>query len=286
MRATDLTHLNHLKTKTNGSPNLRIGVIDGPVFPGHGDLEGARVTSIGSSIDISCRNISSRECLHGTFVLGMLAAHRTTQFPGICPDCNFLVRPILCEETDSYSCPQITPNSLAEAIAECVEAGARIINMSVGIPGSSVREYPTLKEAYDLAARKGVLLIAAAGNQGRIGQIPLIQHPWVIPVAACDDAGRLLAQSNTSTSVARNGLMAPGYEVPGILAMGKHTTWTGTSMAAPTVTGVAALLWSLYPEASASRIRTALLAAAGRRRGIIPPLLNAQKSEQFLRSKS
>ena len=90
-----------------------------------------------------------------------------------------------------FSFPSTTPEELSDAIIEVVDAGARIINLSLGLSTSSLITYPKLQEAYDYARQHGTIIVAASGNQGNIGSISLLQNQWIIPVAASDEDGQL-----------------------------------------------------------------------------------------------
>src|SRR5205085_7707200 len=106
--------------------------------------------------------------------------------------------------------------------------------------------------------RRGVIVVAAAGNQGTLGSSLITRHQWVIPVVACDDLGRPISQSNMGSSIGRRGLSAPGRAVISLGTNGKPLTLGGTSIATPFVTGAIALLWSEFPAASASPVKLAV----------------------------
>ena len=57
------------------------------------------------------------------------------------------------------------------------------------------------------------IIVAASGNQGNIGSISLIHNQWIIPVAACNEYGRLDPMSNFGPSIGIRGLMAPGINI-------------------------------------------------------------------------
>jgi subtilisin family serine protease len=284
----ELISIDGLMRDSVGASDLVVGLIDGPVEASVPALQGARIRSLGGAGSaVACRSTSSEACAHGTFVAGLLAADRALETPGLCPGCSFLVRPIFCEAVaGTESCPQVTALDLARALVEVVEAGARVINLSLGLSNTAIRAQPELNEAIDFAMRRGVLLIAAAGNHGGIGHVPLFVHPWVIPVVACDTEGRFQPGSNTGPSIGRAGLMAPGLDIPGISSAGGVLRMSGTSMAAPFVTGTAALLWSLYPDIRAETLRQALLLPGRPRRSIVPPLLDAQASRRVIANSS
>ena len=68
--------------------------------------------------------------------------------------------------------------------------GARIINLSLALAQRSTRGEQALEEALNQAVRRGVIVVAAAGNQGTLGSSAITRHPWVIPVVACDLRGQ------------------------------------------------------------------------------------------------
>jgi subtilisin family serine protease len=215
--------------------------------------------------------------VHGTFVAGILFAKRGSGAPGICPNCTLLVRSIFSESAPANGgMPSARPEELAAAVVESVSAGVRVINLSAALSHSSTDGESTLAAAFDHAAQRGVVVIAAAGNQGTVGSSPITGHPWVIPVISCDLTGRPTPESNLCGSIGRGGLAAPGIDIASIGSVGGPYTLSGTSAAAPFVTGTTALLWSVFPNATPSQMKLALLRANGRgRRTIAPPLLDA-----------
>ena len=232
-----------------------------------------------------CAHSGSAACIHGTFTAGILSAKRGSPAPAICPGCTLLVHPIFKEgAAENGALPSATPAELAEAIVECIEAGARVLNLSAAFVQPSSRGERELKEALDYAARLGIIVVAAAGNQGTLGSSVITRHPWVIPVAACDLRGRPIGQTNLGSSVGRRGLLAPGEGVVSLGAEGEPLTSGGTSVAAPFVTGTIALLWSMFPRASVAEVKHAVMMSAyGRRRTtIVPPLLDAWASYQTM----
>ena len=179
--------------------------------------------------------------------------------------------------------PSATPLELAAAILDCIESGARIINLSAALAQPSASGEQELERALDYSARRGVIVVAAAGNQGTIGSSAITRHPWVIPVVACNLDGRPLGQSNLGNSIGRRGMSAPGENITSLSSSGGTMTSGGTSAAAPFVTGAIALLWSEFPEASAGTIKLAIFGeASSRRPSIVPPLLNAGAAHQIL----
>jgi subtilisin family serine protease len=262
-----------------------IGLIDGPVAMNHPELASQHIHEIPGNVRGACTQANSMACLHGTFVAGILSAKRGSVAPAICPDCTLLVRPIFAETAAaSGEMPSAMPEELAQAILDCIDAGARVLNVSAALAHPSMKNERTLEEALDQTARRGVIVVAAAGNQGTLGSTAITCHPWVIPVVGYDLQGRPMNHSNLGSSIGRRGLGAPGDQITSLGAEGKPLTLGGTSVAAPFVTGAIALLWSEFPTATATEIKLAAThARIPRRTTVVPPLLDAWAAYQTMR---
>src|SRR5262249_10076065 len=178
-----LMNLLPLMSRTSGRAEIVVGLIDGPVDLNHPAFAGTAVRTVRAEQVPMCRDSSSGACSHGTAIAGILFAQRGVSAPGLCPNCTALIYPMFSEDSGGGT-PSATPVELARAIRETVDAGARIINLSLGIVSADINGFPSLESAFDYAARRGVLLVTAAGNQGRMGFLPHVTHPWSIPVAA------------------------------------------------------------------------------------------------------
>ena len=136
-------------------------------------------------------------------------------------------------------------------------------------------------EALNYAAHRGAIIVAAAGNQGTVGSSAITRHPWVIPVVSCDGKGLPTVESNLSDSIGRRGLRAPGQNITSLGTNGKPLTFSGTSAAAPFVTGTIALLWSEFPAADAAEVSLAITRCGRQPRNtLVPPLLDAWAAYQ------
>jgi len=179
--------------------------------------------------------------------------------------------------------PKAMPEELASAMIETVNAGARLINLSASLARPSPAGEHELEEALNYAAKHNVIVVAAAGNQGTVSGSTITCHPWVIPVVGCDLLGRPTAQSNLGISIGRRGLSAPGESIASLGSSGKSEVFSGTSAAAPFVTGAIALLWSEFPSVSSTDIKLAIAAHSHRRRkSVAPPLLDAWAAYQAM----
>jgi subtilisin family serine protease len=275
--ALELVGLEPVMALSVGSPEIRIGLVDGPVAIDHPDLAGANIRPVEGAA-AACTTSRSSACVHGTFVAGILAARRESPAPAICPGCTLLVRPIFREAgPDGISA---SPDDVAQAIGECVDGGARILNLSAATVEPTTRAERGLRMALDHAVRRGTLVVAAAGNQATLGSSEITRHPAVIPVVAYTLDGRPMQQSNFGRSLGRWGVGAPGEGIVSLAAEGLPAPRAGTSFAAAFVTGAMALLWSLFPAADPGLLRQAL--RPPRRSSVIPPLLDARAAYAVL----
>jgi subtilisin family serine protease len=277
----NLVKLTQLMKLTSGKRETLIGLIDGPVAIDHPDLVSKNIRAIPGKVAGACTQANSVACAHGTLVAGILSAKRTSFAPAICPDCTLFVRPIFTESV-SGQMPTATPKELAAAIFDCIEAGVRVVNLSMALSHPGVGE-SDLKQALDQASVHGVIVVAASGNQGSVGSSVISSHPWVIPVVAYNLQGIPLSLSNLGRSTGLRGLGAPGEGIVSTAPGGQSLTFGGTSAAAAFVTGTIALLWSEIPAASAADIKFAVSQASRpRRTTVVPPLLNAWAAFQYM----
>jgi subtilisin family serine protease len=243
-----------------------VAVIDGPYDAAA--LSGVLANGPVSLADGSCGANPNSACDHGTFIVGLLGARRDGLIPGLCPDCRLVHIPLF---VDAHS-PSASVDELATAIAHAVNAGARLINLSLAILGDELEVNARLAAALDLAEARGALLLVAAGNQGRLAMGQLLSHPVVIPVVAADASQSLLPESNFGPAISRRGVAALG-RMPGYAPGGGTTVMSGTSVATAVATGILAQVWSEYPDIDGGTLRSAV-ADLGPRTGSKPPILN------------
>ena len=148
------------------------------------------------------------------------------------------------------------------------------MNISAAFTGAIPTRDDVLGSAIDHAAGHGVIVVAAAGNDRRVGGSPLVSHQWVIPVAAADAYGHPLACSNVGASIGHNGVSAPGSGITSLTPDGGYGAFGGSSAAAALVSGAIALAWSAAPTAPAERVRAAFSRSSGRP-GMVPQPLDA-----------
>ena len=149
---------------------------------------------------------------------------------------------------------------LIAAVEECVDSGSNIVSMSLG--GGSFSQ--TAADAYERIFKEDdVLLVAAAGNGGDTSYLYPASYDFVMSVAATDSNNNVAGFSQKNDQV---DIAAPGVSVlstlPTHVSSSGYSSWSGTSMATPHVSGVAALVWSLDTTKSAAEIRGILEASA------------------------
>jgi hypothetical protein len=272
----DVIGLTPLMERTSGSPRVLVALVDGPIVMDHPDLAADRIREIPGTLRGTCARATSAACQHGTFVAGVLSAKRGSLAPAICPGCTLLLRPIFAETAADGKIPSASPEELAAAVIDAAAAGARVVNVSAAPAQTSRKGERAMEEALSHVARRGVIVVAAAGNDGAVGGSVLARHPCVIPVVACDKQRRPATHSNLGNSIGRRGLSAPGAGITSLGSGSKSVTLSGTSAAAPFVTGTIALLWSEFPSASAAQVRFAVTRTGVQRRTtVVPPLLDA-----------
>jgi len=198
------------------------------------------------------------QCEHGTHVAGTVAASDY----GVAPAARILPLRVLAYDPAEKLCTGSSDDA-ADAIRFAVRAGAKVINLSLGGSVPLVAQDPDMISAVTEAAEAGIVVIFAAGNKSypvtdQYGGNALI-------VAATDNAARLPSYSQRGTGV---DLAAPGGDAPGgtctaetciasLWPGGEYAAMAGTSMAAPHVAGLAALLIAQAP----SRGRADVIAA-------------------------
>ncbi len=165
---------------------------------------------------------------HGTAVASLIAGQNGI---GIAPQADLISIQVLDSDGigDAFT--------LAQGIIKAVDAGANVINMSLGSYGSNT----ALTNAVDYASAHGVVLVASAGNEA-VSELPYpAAYQSVIAVAAIDADGHPTSFSNQNTEI---DIAAPGVGVYAAWEDEKWISFTGTSAAAPYVSGAIAALSS------------------------------------------
>ncbi|WP_044232387.1 S8 family serine peptidase [Chloroflexus sp. Y-396-1] len=234
---------------TTGGPVV-IAVIDTGVDANHPELAG-RVMSGFNAITGSPN--ASDDNGHGTAVAGIIAAgaDNGNGIAGLCWGC--IILPIKA----CLSNGRCRDSSVISAIRWATDNGARIINLSLG--GSSPS--PALHEVVRYASERGVLIVAASGNERAEGNTPNYPaaYPETLAVGATGYGDEVTGFSNTGDFI---DLVAPGVDIATTIPNNGYVLATGTSFASPFVSGAAALIMTLRPDLSNHDVRCVLAISA------------------------
>lgn len=198
------------------------------------------------------------ESWHGTHVAGIVAAeHGAGPVKGIAPKAQLIASAFL----DRYGRGSLF--GALSALQYAADRGAQIINASWGGADCSF----TLRKKMEELSQKGILLVFAAGNEGvdlsfRPHDPASFNFPNQLSVAALRSDGYIDAYSNTSYQYTH--IAAPGTGIFSTVPGPGSGYLDGTSMAAPFVSGAAALVWSARPRATAAEVKKALLDSVSR----------------------
>lgn len=247
-----------------GSASIIIAIIDSGIDAGHPDLSGKIVAGYDF---VGKDSIPNDEQGHGTHVAGIAAAmtNNTIGVSGI--DWNARIMPVrvLDKNGSGYI------SGLVDGINWAVDHGADVINMSMG--GST--NYSSVETAVNNAFTAGCVLIGAAGNNNSSNAFYPAAYPNVISVAATTRTDTKANYSNYGTTIdisAPGGEMSDYQDIDGIYSTlpTYATTFSnegyfknydylqGTSMAAPFVSGLAAVIWALDPTMTNTEVRSVL----------------------------
>ena len=203
---------------------------------------------------------------HGTHVAGIIAANGTLR--GVAPAANIMAVKALND--DGYGFISDIIRAIEYAVDPdgdiTTDDGADVINLSLGGVGSPNDPMAT---AVDAAVNAGVVVVAAAGNEGNYGDIANFSPASsrsAITVGSVDPDGSLSEFSSKGPAVGGDTLkpevVAPGGSIQSLAVGGGTKVLSGTSMASPHVAGLAALILQARPDANAEEVKARLISSA------------------------
>ncbi len=215
------------------SQDVLIAILDTGIDQNHEDLEGKVVAEVNFTDSPTADDIHG----HGTHIAGILAANSNNGIgvTGMAPDAQLMNVKVVDDKGRSQ------PSVVAQGIIWAVNNGANVLNISIEIREAS----PELEDAVNYAWSQGVIIIAAAGNDGSQSPIYPAYYENSIAVAATRENDTLAPLSNYGDWV---NVAAPGFNIYSTLPDDGYGYKTGTSFAAPYVSGLAALLFSVVTD--------------------------------------
>jgi subtilisin family serine protease len=210
-----------------------------------------------------CNRVIGPDATHGTHVAGIIAAKRNNKIGmnGMAENVSIMVLRIVPDGDER-------DKDIANAIRYAADNGAKIINMSFGKYDSPDKK--VVDEAVEYAMTKDVLLIHAAGNDANDEDVKQsfpsryllsnkIAPNWLEVGANAFKGGKNLIASFSNYGKTHVDLFAPGVEIYSTLPDNKYESYSGTSMAAPSASGVAAIIRSYFPELTAPQVKELLM---------------------------
>ncbi|MGW3562753.1 type VII secretion-associated serine protease mycosin [Streptomyces sp. NPDC000941] len=264
--ALDAIHVPTAWQTTKGA-GVTVAVLDTGVDDQHPDLAGQVLTGK-DMVGFGAGRGDRAWARHGTAMAGIIAGHGhgasgSDGVKGVAPEAKILPVRVILEEDDPARKKARTQRggALANGIRWAVDHGADVINLSLGDDSKSAHPEPAEDAAVQYALRKGVVVVASAGNGGEDGDRASYPaaYPGVIAVTAVDRYG-LRAVFSTRRWYA--AVCAPGDDVVIADPDRRYYEGWGTSAAAAFVSGSAALVRAAHPELSPRQIRQLLIDTA------------------------
>ncbi|SMO61771.1 S8 family peptidase [Melghirimyces algeriensis] len=222
------------KPEPKAGKGIRVGVIDTGIDLNHPDL----VRNIRGGVNLVHSGRSPQDDNgHGTHVAGIIAAQNNRLgVVGVAPSVNLYAIKVLNSQGSG------TVQGLIRGIDWGIDHGMHILNISLSTNATASK---ALIHAINAAVRKGILVVAAAGNSGnRQGTGDSVESPARIPSAvAVASINRNNRRASFSSVGSALDLSAPGVKILSTYKDDKYAVLSGTSMAAPHVSGAAAVLW-------------------------------------------
>ena len=214
--------------------NVTVSLLDTGIDATHQDLRGTILPGIDAATGAALPNDRdfSEGSVHGTHVAGIVGAHG--EVVGVAPRAKILPVRI-------FNPNYVGDFKAAAALVAAHKAGASIFNLSFG----GFEYSPVLQDAISFLVEKGDWVVAAAGNRGDSRPFYPAAMPGVVAVGALDGQGRMADFSNRGLWV---DVFAPGVNIYSTVPGNRYAFLSGTSMAAPIVTGIAAALRERRPN--------------------------------------
>ncbi|CAL9377097.1 hypothetical protein SUDANB58_00976 [Streptomyces sp. enrichment culture] len=265
--ALDALHTRQIWRTTKGE-GVTVAVLDTGVEADHPDLAGNVLTGK-DMVGFGAEQGDRAWARHGTAMAGIIAGHGhgpggADGVMGVAPEAKILPVRVILEDADPSRAEarKTRGNALADGIRWAADHGADVINLSLGDDSASAHPEATEDEAIQYALRKGVSVVASAGNGGEKGDH--ISYPAAYPgVIAATAVDRYGTRASFSTRRWYATVSAPGVDI--VIADPDHRYYEGwgTSAAAAFVSGAVALLKAAHPGLTPAQVKRLLEDTAG-----------------------
>lgn len=235
------------RTKGDG---VKIAILDTGIDQNHPDLS----SKIVAQKNFTGKGIPDDRYGHGTHVAGIASAitNNGIGVAGLGYNAKLMNGKVLSDTGSGYY------SWIASGVIWAADNGAKVINMSLG--GGA--DDSTLQSAVNYAWTKGVVVVAAAGNNSNSNPFYPAYYGNCIAVAATDSSDLKPYWSNFGREWV--DVAAPGVDIYSTLNTGGYGLMSGTSMASPHVAGLAALVWATQYGASNGNVRSRIESGADR----------------------
>jgi thermitase len=256
-RSAELIYLPYAHALTRGAPEVHVAVLDTGVNLDHVELEG-KLLQGANFVDLEgldttgfigdfmgYDDVPEDEVGHGTHVSGIIAARGIAMDEGVAPECRILpVRVLATMRSGNRLVGAGIVDNINTGIKWAVDAGASIINMSLGVKhtGGGLPHEDVIRYALG----KDVTVVAASGNDGTSERYYPGALPGVIAVGAVDNDGLVTPFSSYGANIT---VVAPGTNIYSSFAHNTYAHASGTSQASPFVAGAIALMKSFALQA-------------------------------------
>ena len=256
--------------KSYGSKQVTVAIIDDGFDIQHKEFAG-KIVKPWNVVNRDKNVLTNKSSKHGSHVAGTAVGNRNNGLglAGIAPDCKLM--PILVADANGI----MTTTAIVDAVLYAINQGADIINLSLGMQiDPRVATYPIgvqkdiIKNSYlaeqyfwedilSIAEEENVLVVMAGGNDNvLIGLDPMQRSPYAVKVSA---VGHNLSKAVFSNYGENSTLSAPGVGIYSSIPNNQFMYMDGTSMAAPIITGAAALIKSINPDLKVNEIRNLMI---------------------------
>ena len=234
----DIPGITDLRQVTLGDPRIRIAVLDGFPELDHPALTGARI-EVSNPCAFELDNLADEFRSHATFLASQIFGDPDGQVPGIAPLCSgeFIVAGQSVEDIE-------TGLSIARAVEHAIEMRVHIIHCAISLTTQTGSIQSIITKAFESARQAGILIVNPVGNDhGTTYGYPAIED-FVLAVGNVDDSGEPAESTNFGSRFEGHGVMANGTNILGAQLGGGVGRERGSSLSAPIVTAVAALILS------------------------------------------